>query len=527
MRGPKPLFLVALIAGLVVASVLGILLKGGLHITHFDGDALHLADIIGRMRAGEAPHQDFMTPIGVWAFTPIAVFVRAGFDLAMSFALGQALFAVALAVWVVRAAATRLPPATGYAFAAISALLVMSLSHGSTGNLAISMHYNRWAWVMAFSVILLSLLPNRSESRPLTDGVLIGTGLASLVLLKITFFVAFAPAIALILLLRREIAMLLVAVLAGLLSAVVLWFALGSTHWLAYLSDLQTVAASDLRTAPGLGLADLVVSPPYLPGAALTVIAAILLRRSGQRYVGLGLLLLFPAFVYVTWQNFGNDPIWLILLAVILFAMRPEPDGKGDVMRRAVGVAGMAAAVLAAPLTLSHGLSVPRHLVLLTTTHVPLIEEADGIFMPRLPAELIRGRMKLNAAGAMFDVVPDPQDPASPLQFAGDDLPDCQVTTGIPSVLRSMARDLEVEEGPVFVADIIGSHWLFGLPRLPGGAPWNYGSLSGIAGARHLVVPLCPVNLAARRSILEELGSEKQVTLVRETPRLRLYSLSP
>ena len=524
MSGPKPLILAVLMVGIVVASALAVPLKGGLHITHFDGDALHLADILGRMRAGAVPHIDFMTPVGGLAFAPFAIFARAGFDLGLSFALGQVLFAAAAGIWIFRAAVTRLPPVTGYAFVAMSMLVLMSLSHGSTGSLAISMHYNRWAWVVSFAVILFALLPHRLGARPLLDGAFIGAGMASLVLLKITYFAAFAPVIAVVLLLRREMLMLFAALIVGLLAAAVLWVVLGHAYWMGYLSDLRTVAASELRAAPGLSLPDLIVSPPYLPGTVLAVGSAILLRRAGQQSLGLGILLLFPAFTYVTWQNFGNDSIWLILLAVILMAVRPEPDGKGDIIRRAIGVAGVA--VLAAPMALTHGLSVPRHLALPTSTHVPLITEDDGMFMPRLPAELIRSRQKLNAAGQMFDIVPDPRPSSAPSGFAGAELPDCQVTTGMPSVLRALAADIGAEDGPVLVADLIGAHWLYGLDPLPGGAPWNYGSLSGIDAAKHLVVPLCPISLAARRAILDAMGPDPDVTLVRATPRLRIYQLN-
>ncbi len=526
MSGPKPLSLAVLMAVLLIASALSVPLKGGLHITHFDGDVLHFADILKRMRAGAVPHVDFMTPVGGLAFAPFAILAKAGFDLGLSFALGQALFAAIAAIWVFRAAATRLPPVTGYVFAAITVLLLMSLSHGATGNLAISMHYNRWAWAVIFAVILLALLPNRSEARPLLDGALIGAGLAALVLLKITYFVAFAPVIAALLLLRREMLMLISALTTGLLLAAILWAVLGHAYWMGYLADLQTVSASELRAAPGQSFSDLIVSPPYLPGTAVLMGAAFLLRRIGQRSMGLGLLLLFPAFTYVTWQNFGNDSIWLILLAVILIAMRPDPDGEGDLPRRAIGVAGVAAAVLAAPIALTHGLSAPRHLFTPTETHVPLVAEEDGIFLSRNSAELIRGRQQLNVPGEVFDVVPDPRSSHTPPRFAEMDLPECEAITGLRSVLRAVAGDLRAGDGPVFVADIISAHWLFGLDALPGGAPWNYGSLSGIESANHLVVPLCPISPRARRVILDALGPAPDVTLVRETPRLRLYRLN-
>jgi len=61
------LFLVGLFAILVQMR----LNDGAVLILSFDGDALHMAQIVLRMAEGQIPHQDFVTPLGLMAFLPI------------------------------------------------------------------------------------------------------------------------------------------------------------------------------------------------------------------------------------------------------------------------------------------------------------------------------------------------------------------------------------------------------------------------------------------------------------------------
>ncbi len=52
---------------------------------------MHLLQILLRMSEGQMPHLDFVTPIGILAFLPIVVFMKAGMDVGQAFMFGQVL----------------------------------------------------------------------------------------------------------------------------------------------------------------------------------------------------------------------------------------------------------------------------------------------------------------------------------------------------------------------------------------------------------------------------------------------------
>ena len=520
MSRPNSLKLAALIAVVWCVGAASVPLREALLITQYDGDALHLLDITMRMASGEAIHADFMTPIGALAFWPMVIFLSYGWPAGVAFGLGQALFAAFFALLLWRAAGSRLPPATGYVFAALCMGLVLSLTHGPDGGLAVSMHYNRWGWALAFVAILLVLLPDRGEPRVAIDGLCVAVCVTGLVLLKATYAVAVAPALIAAALLCGRGALLGAGMLAGVVLAAVLSLVLGPAHWLDYAANLVEVSGSALRPSPGVSLADLLVSPTYLPGAIVAIAAVIAVRRAGYVGEGLSILLLFGAFVYITWQNFGNDPVWLILLASILMAFRSSGENSG--LRQVLGGLGLAAAMLVAPLALNHLVSPLRHLFEPPTRFVEIVP-GSHVMLPKRPAELIRGRVKLNTPGEIFDVVPDPDADERPLAVASVPLPSCQVTTGIPSAISAIVQDIRGRPS-VFVADILGSHWLYGLEPLNGGAPWNYGDLSGIESAEFIVVPLCPVSENVRRALVDRLNdTHPGLRLIERTPRVLVF----
>lgn len=526
MSRPNPANLGAFLTLLLAVSALPVWVKGGLYITNFEGDALHLADIALRMADGEAIHASFMTPIGVLAFWPFQPFLRAGIPLGLSFALGQALFAVPVAVALWHAAATRLPAITAYLFGGASVLILTSLAHGhDSANVAVSMHYNRWAWGAAFAAILLTVLHPRGTARPWLDGAIAGLLLAGLAYLKITYFVAFAPALVLIALLRRDIAFLGAAVAGGALGGVALVLGFGWEHAMAYLADLQAVRDAPLRDAPGLDWPDLLISPAFIAPTLLAIGAGVWLRRSGRRVAGLSILILLPAFVFVTWQNFGNDPLWLIVLSAVLAAVY---DTDRTRLRGAAVMAAVAAA-LAAPMLAVHVPSGIRLLALDEGRYTPLVPgRADlaDIYMPNLPAHLVRARTVLNAPGGPFAALGDRIEASDPVTVASENLPECQVLTGIKGTVEALATDLAPDEHPIFAADILSSHWLYSGAPLPGAGPWNYGRLDGIGAARHLLVPLCPVSVRARAAILK-LVAEAGLDLseVRRTQTYILFAI--
>ncbi len=533
MSSPNPGKLALLLVGLILAGALPVLLKGGLFITNYEGDALHLADIALRMAAGERAHLDFMTPLGALAFWPFVPALRMGADLGLAFVTGQVLFALAAAVPIGWAAWTRLPARLGYGFAAISALLLTSLSHGAAGSVvAVSMHYNRWAWVVSFAAVVVAVLPPRGRARPWIDGAVLAGCMAVLAFLKATYVVAFAPALVLILLVRRDWPLLLAAAVTGVALAAILTAILGPAAILAYLGDLQAVAQGTVRKAPGYELHTLVISPAYFVGVATALAGVMVLRRGGAAAEGLSILILIPAFLYVTWQNYGNDPVWLILLWVLLFALRPArsegtPPGKDPSV--GVGLAGFAAFVLSVPLMQNHAVSGLRLILLDGSRYVPMVPERAGlgdIYNAQVPADLVRSEETLTDPGRPYSALGGRVPAYAPVEFRGEMLPNCKITLGIQASLATIAEDLAPEErGRVFVADLISSHWLYaGGTPLPSGAPWNYGTLSGLDRAEFVLVPLCPIGLAARNAIVKLLEEDgRALTLARETPFYRLY----
>ena len=524
MSRPSPGKLAAFFAILLAASALPVWLKGGLYLTNFEGDAFHLADIVLRMAAGERPHLDFLTPIGALAFWPVVLFQRAGLDLGHAFAAGQALFAALAAIPLWRAAASRLSRLTAYVFGGVVILLLTSLSHGyDTANLAVSMHYNRWAWALVFAATLLVLLPDRGRPRPTLDGALTGAILVTVALLKVTYVVTFAPALLLIALLRGETRMIAAGLGTALALAGLLLIAPGFAHLAGYVQDVQAVAAAPLRKAPGLELADLAVSPAYLAPTLVLIGAALFLRRARYRAEGLALLILLPAFLVTTWQNFGNDPLWLVLLAAILAALYDADRAN----LRPVAVLAAVALALSVPMLVVHGGSGLRLLTLDTARYTALVPGRDGLadlHMATRPAHLARARTVLNDEPPYDRLDLTRPDPAT---VAGEPLADCQLLTGFKGSLELIAADLMAEDWPVFPADILSSHWLYGGTPLPGASPWNYGTLHGAENAGHILVPLCPISARARARILSELeDAGVPLTLTRRTPTYLLFEVT-
>ena len=150
--------------------------------------------------------------------------------------------------------------------------------------------------------------------------------MAFLLLCKVTYFAAFAPVVLVALLLRKAWGSLIGSLVAGLQVMGVTTAFAGFGFWGAYLGDLLTVAGSDVRAQPGAGLQTIIGAPAYLGGSLVLLLGVVLLRQAGEDALGLLLLLLVPGFIYVTFQNFGNDPQWLMLLAILLLVPQPDAD---------------------------------------------------------------------------------------------------------------------------------------------------------------------------------------------------------
>ena len=488
----------ALAAVLTVLALAGLAWgAGGLWIAKFETDSLHLLDLVLRRAAGAAPHRDFMTPLGVLAYEPFAVLHRAGMGLGHAIAWGQVLvaaLAAPLAWWV---AASRLPGWLGVGFVLAVLLLVGGMVPGGLDpKITIAMHYNRWAWGLAFVPLAIAALPARRESA-LADGLAVGLAMAALALLKATYFVAFAPAVIAGLLLRRQGRALGVAVLAGLGVIALASMAYGLGFWAAYVADLRAVAGSEVRAAPaGAALGNVLFAPRFLPATmlALAVLVMLRLKARGEVTVLAVLALMLPGAIYVTYQNYGNDPLWLILPGVVLLAL--PPGGW-----RGAPLAGALALAMIAPQALNIALSPLRQ-----------VSQPAAAYAALFPG--VAGRDDIRGVTARMETI------AATVPLEGEG---CTLTSGAVGMMRRQAAALEaagLAGERLLAADIFNFLWLFGdFPPLGGGAPWYYGGLPGGEGATLLVVPDCPADPGVSRAILagvEAAGLAREAVLATE-----------
>ena len=474
--------------------------KGALYLAKHEGDAMHLAEIVLRQAAGQWPHLDFMTPIGVLATAPIAAFVASGQGLGAAVLWAQGAVALALlpALWWVGRSRMDLPWAL--ALGALCIALVTALVHGEAErSLSISMHYNRWAWALAFPIAAIAAIPPR-QAGSLADGLVLGLGIAALALMKVTYVVALLPAVLAALALRRDGRAFVAALGSGLAVAVAVTLVAGPAFWLAYFGDLLAVARSGIRGAPGDSFGAVVAAPAYLGGSIVAVLGVILLRRAGQDAAGLVLLLLLPGFFFVTYQNYGNDPQWLYLLGILLIALRPSDDAR---QAQALALAGCAAFALGLPSAINLASSPFRHLTLNAAEYRPMLAaqpEAGALMFKDIRAETVTGRVPLSGFGKDDD----------PATLNGETLAECQLHTGTIALYTAMAAELEdagAAGRALLTADLFNAFWLFGdFPPLAGGTPWYYGDLPGGDAAELLVVPTCPVLLRARRAVLDAIA---------------------
>ena len=536
MQKSTPWRLVALLLAVVV--ILGglPLLKGGFYLGKHEGDTLHMAEIVLRMARGQWPHLDFMTPIGLLAMAPIALFVRLGAGIGHAIFYAQILVALVLLPAAVRVADSRMTGWIRFAYGAFVMVLCLALVHGEAQiSVSISMHYNRWAWAIAYVVVpLVMLAPCDGQDRRWLDGTIIGLGMAALLLIKATYFVALAPAVLAGLLLRRWWASLFSAGLAGLAVAALVTALAGPQFWIAYLHDLTIVAHSGIRPQPGEVIGSILGGPAFM-GASMTILASVVaLRQAGRLTEGLLLLLLMPGFIYIVFQNYGNDPQWLMLLATLIFVLRPEAgvtNGFGWDMRQAFGYAAALAAAFGFPSAINLAYSPFRHLASPTKEAVPLVPHmAAGSDIFTIASRLYRVDITRASDGpdtpyaAYRKFGKREKDTAT---LAGEVLPECKLESGMLSWFEVVSKDLEnagYAGKAIFGTDLFSFYWMFGdFPPVHGAAPWYYGGLSGLDNADYVLVPLCPMSPDIRADAVKDLT--KSGRTLHEVRRTDLYIL--
>lgn len=519
MSRPNPYILTVVLLGFSLIFGGISILQGGLYLDTHEVDTYHLLDILMRMEMGLKPHADFVTPLGLAAFLPIVLFMKAGFGVGMAILWAQMAVALILLPVAVYAAASRLPRRTAYAFGLLVVGLVLALTYGGPNSGAsISMHYNRWAWSGAFILLVLSLLPSNGGQRPVVDGILIGALAAALLLIKITFFVCLLPPVVLALLWRGARTEFLSALATGAVVVAAVTISYGFDHWTGYLADLRNVASSEVRPFVGVPFNQIVSGPAHIGGLVAGILSVLILRRSGQDRAAVVLLLLIPAFLYITYQNFGNDPKWLLFLPVLLATLRPVRGGEPFLGVDLAGLAAwvsVAAVAMFAPSLVNMTLSPLNHAAIQSAGFVPMLPGRDGdqdIYIRTDRAGTMTAQVHLDAVSPVWAKYSEDAGREPPLIVGGIELPDCELMAGSQAFFVEIAGDLQAagipDDSQFFTADILTAFWLFGpYAPLEGGAPWYYGKLSGLENADYVLVPKCSFISRIRRIMVEDLAA--------------------
>jgi len=516
----SPVAVLALGLGIIVLLGGMGLAAGGLNLAKHEGDTLHLADMVLRMAEfGQWPHLDFMTPIGVLAVAPIAGLVTLGLGIGHAVIVAQILLALLLLAAMLRTAESRLEGIWPWVVTGYTMILCLALVHGlSEPAVSVSMHYNRWAWAIAYVVVPLAILPPLGGARPWVDGVLIGLGMSVLALLKVTFFVGLAPAVIVALVARGEGRMILAALVTGLVPVVILTLLAGVGFWPAYIGDLLEVTHSAIRTDPGPDFVTVVAGPAGLLASLLALATVILLRSNGRMVEGLAVLVLTPGLYYITWQNFGNDPQWLVLMAAIAGMSAPEGGGRNTVgmgLRGSLGVLAVMALTLSAPSALNMAWSPMRHLSADLKTLTPMLPgrpRHDDLRIQEWRLYQVDAQVPLDTPGTPFASYAARAERPEPPVLNGETLPTCTLLTGYSAVYETMDREIVALTRPgarVLLADLLTGLWMFGdVAPVPRAAIWYYGGTPGLAQADYVAVPLCPTTELARSEFLKAAAAE-------------------
>ena len=538
MSRPNPLILFG-VSLIVIAIMAGLSLsKGALLISAHEGDTYHLLDILFRMERGQEPHRDFMTPLGLLSLWPILVFLKAGYGIGTAILLSQVLVAAVMVVPVWYAAWSRLTRRTGYAFAAFSMVLILALTFGGTEpGLSISMHYNRWAWGVAWVLVIIALAPPRGNSWPAVEGLIYGIGFSALVFLKVTFFVALLPGVVLMMLLRRELFSMGVAVATGVAVAILVTIIFGFDFWLGYIGDLIAVSQSDVRPYPGVAFPDMISNPRSLAEVAVGFLSYLFVSRSGHSVSALGLILLLPGFFFIAYQNFGNDPKWLVPMAAVLIALRPEAGTRivnGVDMRTALTMTTLAAVMIFSTSAFTLTLSPLRQFAQQIERYdpmLPALPRHQDIVVRKDRAYTLTAKINLDQPNSVWGKYRSLADRSKPPTLGGVTFPYCEILAGTSAWFNEISADLVAAEIPagsqIFTTDILTAFWLFApFEPLQNGAPWYYGNLSGIENADYVLVPKCNFVARVYGIMLHELAeADLPLVLVRENDLYALFSL--
>ncbi len=226
-------------------------------------------------------------------------------------------------LWV---ALSRLTPGQSMAFGlAVAGLASGHVSGGTEPLLSFSMHYNRWCWAASLIVAAIALMPPKAGGE-VADGAATGLLMAAMAMVKVTFPLSLALPVVFALLRSGRSRTLIVALASALALLAAVTLAEGIGYWTAYAGDLLTVTGSETRAMPSDHWQALILSPVATPATLCMAALIWLLRRGGDSGRAAALMLFYPAFVFISWQNFGNDLIWLCVVALLAWQV-DDPEG--------------------------------------------------------------------------------------------------------------------------------------------------------------------------------------------------------
>ena len=507
---------------LMLGVVLGVapLLKGGFYVDQHEGDMLHLIDITLRMAAGEWPHIDFVTPLGSLAFLPFSTLVASGMGVGAAFLWGQVFFAALVLPMVWWVGVSRLNALQCYVLGTAVMVTALALIYGNTDPyVSMSMHYNRWAWALAFVAVPIAAVNSQRESV-WADGVILGLAVAFFAFGKITFAVALAPGLVIALVLTKQWRGMAIGIGTFFAVAAILTFIAGPSVWPAYFADLKLVSGTDIRPRAGESWMSLLFSPKFLVAHAVLLGAIVALRQSASAQLG-GIIAAFaPGFIFICYQNYGNDPKWLVILAVLLLGVRTHANFK---------MLGFAAGLLIAPSFANMAYSPFRH-ALQSEARFSAISNGPLNDIYTLTVRDTRVQVgqpiifESEAFAHLNDLANRPKNPI----INGEEFPPCLLQLGLLTSMRTIAEDIEksglAEGKSIFTADTFGSFWLFGgIQRAAHVAPWYYGGLSGFDETALVLVPKCTITPRAMKSVISDI--EASGIKLKEIRRTKLYVL--
>jgi hypothetical protein len=302
-------------------------------------DVFILMDGGWRVFSGQVAHTDFHNPIGVLTYALIALGMDLNGPSLQAQALGSLVLMAILAPWAIAIGYRRLSPAVAFLLTIFVALLVVAnrpLGYDPAVT-SYAMVYNRYGWALLALLMaqLFVQVDDKDRLSRLFDPCSVGALLGLIFFCKINFFVVGCGALALALILRRDLrhwlALTALAFLAVCLGA---RYGLG-VHVGDYLRDISDAAQSQsLAMRLGFAMSTLkhAVLPLALLAAAWSVLVGLPTLRQGRQWsraiadtVILGFLVASALFVTIgnTGEK-GDIPLLFVAGLILIERQRRE-----------------------------------------------------------------------------------------------------------------------------------------------------------------------------------------------------------